>query len=731
MNMMNNLKTHLLLALFAGLSFGSCTMDEGEEAEVSEFGAEHKEYVFDWKGGSRGITVLSNQTFQAELLDADNGWLRLDNENNTYFGDNTIPVTADANSGFPRMQRLRIWTHDRSDTLLVKQKGYTDPELNLVTRNISVLGDGGQAMAQIQTNIEIEEMNVEVLYGEEEAEEWISDLSITNGYLMMKTAPNTDREALRNARIRLTYTDGWEKTLTATVFVMQANALNEFGKKITFEELRDMVGRINRDVYIEGRIISDIGNGNNGENSMRTQTQIDYTETHRTVYIQSLDGKMGFMIKTPTVEDNIFERYSTVRLLLKGAILKEETEPKRYILERVTSTMVMSSLAGSAADVPVKEKYYSELTDDDLYTWVTLRDCELPVRKGSLTPINEGYSRATGANRISKYSMLVRDRKGDSFYMLTNTTCLYRRDGSMLPYGSGTISGVLVHETDDRFEWGGEPGMGEIGRYQIRHLEKSDIALKPDFKDSFSALLTEYRYGKLENHNFRPTTGDNGYLTHTCPDPVTHDAGYGMSDASYLGPVGNSDNPDGGENKGNINGNGVVEDGRQMCTSEDTNKDGKGNVSSADFSAWGNECNWWSTVTNRSEAWLLHLSTEGISTDMLSMQVAVHNRSVGLAPRYMRVDWSEHGDNSRDDWNYIGEFSVPDIVYWSKTQFWQSAGFKHVNVPLPLELLGRKDVCIRFSAASNKAGSKDEYDASPIGDKGSMAFSYIGIRYNK
>ena len=155
-------------------------------------------------------------------------------------------------------------------------------------------------------------------------------------------------------------------------------------------------------------------------------------------------------------------------------------------------------------------KRYNELTDMDVYTWVTLADCELPVRKGSLTPINEGYARSTNANRETKYPMLVRDKNGDSFYMLTNTTCKYRRDGSMLPYGSGNISGVLVHETHDRFVWMGSKDMGDIGRYQIRHLTREDIALEKDFENSFSALLTEYRYGKLESHIFRPTTGDNG-----------------------------------------------------------------------------------------------------------------------------------------------------------------------------------------------------------------------------
>ena len=324
----------------------------------------------------------------------------------------------------------------------------------------------------------------------------------------------------------------------------QANAKNEFGHEISFSEVRDLVGIVNKDVYIEGRIISDIGNGNNGENMMTGQTSIDYTETYRTAYIQSLDGSQGFMIKTVTEDDNIFERYSKVRILLKGVTVEAESNPERYILKKVTSAMVMSSVSGSAADIPQKVKRYNELTDMDVYTWVTLADCELPVRKGSLTPINEGYARSTNANRETKYPMLVRDKN-----------------------------------------------MGDIGRYQIRHLTREDIALEKDFENSFSALLTEYRYGKLESHIFRPTTGDNGYLTFTHPDEKSGDAGWGVSDPSYLGPIGNESNPDkekpwGGTNKGNVNGNGIVENGKQMCSDPGTNNDCNRNLNSAEFTDW-------------------------------------------------------------------------------------------------------------------------------------------------
>lgn len=739
--MMKQIKSRcrkLLLPLLGGLMLTACEKDNGEETRVSEFGPVKKEIIGPWKSGTVNIPVLSNQPYDIALINPDNGWLTLDTEGRgTHFtGDDLFKVHISTNDGFPRMEGIRLWTHDRADTVYIKQEGFISPELSFSTRSITVLGDGGQATAQLTTNLELEDLGQQIVYTSSDEGGWISDLDISNGFLILQAAPNADPEALRNARITLSYRDGWNRTTESTVYITQANAKNEFGHEISFGEVRDMVGPVNRDVFIEGRVISDIGNGNNGENSMKTMTSIDYTETYRTAYIQSLDGSQGFMIKTATEDDNIFERYSKVRILLKGATVTQEVDPERYIISNVTSAMVMSSVSGSASDIPQKRKHYSELTDMDIYTWVTLADCELPVRKGSLTPINEGYARNTGANRETKYPMLVRDKNGDSFYMLTNTTCKYRRDGQMLPYGSGDISGVLVHETHDRFVWMGSQGMGDIGRYQIRHLTREDIALEKDFANSFSALLTEYRYGKLESRVFRPTTGDNGYLTFTLPDEKSGDAGWGVSDPSYLGPIGNKDNldkegPTSGIHTGNINGNGVVENGKQMCTDKGTNDDGKGNVSSADFSAWTNKCQWWNTETDRSEAWLLHFSTQGISTNVLSLQVAIQNRVIG-GPRYIKVDWSEHGDNNRDDWNPITEFQVPDIVNWSLTLYWQCAGYKYVNVPLPLELLGKEDVCIRFSAANQKAGGKedDEFDNQII-STGEIAFSYIGVRYNK
>ena len=358
MKQIKSLYRRLLLPLLGGLALTACEKDNGEETRVSEFGPYKKEIIAPWKGGTGSIPVLANQPYDIELINPDNGWLTLDTEGRgTHFtGDDYFKFQATTNDGFPRMAGIRLWTHNRADTVYIKQEGFITPKLDFSTRSIMVLGDGGQATAQLSTNLELEDLRQSIVYTSADEGGWISDLDISNGFLILQTDPNADPEALRNARITLSYRDGWNRTISSTVYLTQANAKNEFGHEISFSEVRDLVGIVNKDVYIEGRIISDIGNGNNGENMMTGQTSIDYTETYRTAYIQSLDGSQGFMIKTVTEDDNIFERYSKVRILLKGVTVEAESNPERYILKKVTSAMVMSSVSGSAADIPQKVK---------------------------------------------------------------------------------------------------------------------------------------------------------------------------------------------------------------------------------------------------------------------------------------------------------------------------------------------------------------------------------------
>lgn len=485
------------------------------------------------------------------------------------------------------------------------------------------------------------------------------------------------------------------------------------------------------------------------------------------------------MIVLSDASDNIFKQFDRVQILLHGAVATLNEEPDRVVLRNVTKNMVVSQVAGTKSSIPVKEKYIGELTDADLYTYVTLKDVEFPVRKGSISPVNEGYAIGTGAHRLSKYPLMVRDINANHIYMYTNTVCVYRNDGTRLPYGSGKISGVIVHERFPRFEWreGADPGemdddvtLGNIGRYQIRHQCKEDIwgQMKDSVEDSFSALLTEYRYWNpdLTEEVCRPTYGENGWMTHTYQQKYTGSAAkeymqatykqhmWGAGTYEYLGPMGNLDTRMFGLHWGNENGLGIVIDpakehfdtehaglanllsynpdgtiewcgpnaasadavGKTMggggINNQSSSMYGKSNVYGGCFTGWASHY-WWDYDTSRPYGWMFNFSTEGISTSHISMQISVLNTQQNwYAPRFWKAEWSEVDSmDEKDDpkWSLIGEYTIPDVSVWANTLYSSIVGYKTVDFELPQDILGKPNVYVRLVPVSDVCSNGSDY----------------------
>ena len=620
----------------------------------------------------------------------------------------------------------------RRDTLYIKQKALIDARIAFANSSIIVPGAGGENKSVIETNVPFSDITVETEYSDPENTDWIQEIEIVDAEseereLVITLDANPAEEVPRSAAVSLSFTDGWDETVSVEFNLLQRTAKETLGRNITFEEFRQNYAlnkKIEDYVIIEGIVVSNPDNRNAGENTQLTTSTIDYTVSERTLYLESKDGRYGISILTNEVEDNIFDQYDHVQLLIQGATGNLVENPDRYELEGVTKSMVISRTAGSASDVPVKEKHMNELTDDDIYTYVTLKEIEFPVRKGSITPVNEGYAIGTNAHRISKYPLLVRDINGDAMYMMTNTNCAYRSDGTRLPYGSGDISGVIVHERFSRFEWRNgadpaemtdDPTLGYIGRYQIRHQNKEDIwgKMQNSVEDSFSALLTEYRYWNpdTENEVQKPTYGTNGWLTHTYQEKYSGSASkeylqatykqhmVGGGTYEYLGPVGNSANNLFGANYGNKNGIGIVIDpskeswnpkmdafisrnpdgtiewcgpyasdqyaasgsggwpgndaiptsSQQINYNGSTSMRGKANVSGNCYTAFSNHY-WWDDDTGRFYAWLINFSTEGISTSHISMQISVMNtQQTFYSPRYWCAEWALTDSQAPED----------------------------------------------------------------------------------
>lgn len=700
-----------------------CKKDDAELSRLSELGTETSLYTVGAEAGELSVDVLSNEEFDI-IVQEDAEWIR--SNVNRLSGDTSFTLAFDANNTFPRSAfvTLHAKTSERYDTITVRQHGAMNPQLVFPVLNTTVLGDGGIVSSELQTNIALEEVDIQVIYPIEETEQWINDdfnYNETTGIFSFSVVNNPHMENLRSAQIRLTYVDGWGQELVSTLYLLQANAQNLFGTLTSFTDVRLWAGnRITTDIFIEGHVVSDAGNPNVGENPQTTPTNINYQQSERTVYIQSLDGKYGFRVETATVADNVFQRFSKVQLLLKGTTLEMENNPNRYTIKGVTSGMLMSQEQGSVETIIKKEKFVSELVDDDIYTFVTLKDLELPIRKGSFTPLNEGYTTLFNAHRTSMYPLLMRDIQGKSIFLLTNTTTPYRRDGSILPQGSGTVSGVIVHEKFTRFEYEDSSmpdEYGNIGRYQIRHLSREDIAIASDVNNGFSVLLAEYQYPNITAGVAYPTNGNNGRLFASNNVNVT-----ASSDYSYLGPVGNN-------YLGNNNqwGTGVLINGSKQNTSSGTNTDGKGLAAASSIAA---NRPWWNYDKNRGEAFILEFSTMGVSTNQLSLQFTTVNWSANGCPRFWAVEWSEHG-NMDGTWQRIDEYTVPDVANWSNTLLHQLAGFKNINIPLPLNMLGKNKVFIRLMVDQNLSSNGNTYATQPITGATNTALGYVALRYNK
>ena len=732
--------TILAMAFFALLLCLSCDKNHFDVNAPDELGmAEHKYYVGEM-GDEISVSFLANKQGTISLLNPDDeSWVRLGAS--SFEADGSFPVLVLANDGFKRRADVLLRTETRSDTVSVFQQGTVEERFYVATGSM-VVYNGSAEVNTVTTDINVPLERIKTEIRQSGDEEWIKDCHLTNSALTFRTTDNTDRNYMRRAAIVLSYEDGWRALQTATVSVLQARSDNKIGTSFTPEELRSVATvsgyTLPEDAFVEGYIVSTTEGGNAGDAQVDDYKQgtgvIDYSMTDCTSYLESLDGRYGFRLIAKSVADNSFTRYSRICLQVGGAVVKKSSgEPVCYTIEGVKSDDILTSADGTHT-MPWKEKSITELTDDDINTLVKIKDCEIAMRKGPFTPVNEGYTSLCGYNRLAKYPILIRDIKGGSMYMFTNMTCPYRRDGNRLPYGSGDIMCIVVHEAYKSFEKD-----GNIGRYQFRHLLRDEINLKPDFQDNFSGIITEFRYARFPSEfettglpNAILATKGNGELCHTHGEVSNFSPSY-----FYIGECGSKKKGKYAEGAGiELDEGGIYEP--WIGTESAQNTDGKGWFAANLKLSWSNKY-WWDSSHNRGYCWLVNFSTAGITSDRVSMQFAMYNNSQSArSPRYWTAQYSlvttSTAAEDDDKWTDIGEFTVPDVAIWASQNDWQTLGTRVYDFPLPTEILGHESVSIRLMPRSNKAAAKaeDSYDSSTVANNsGYNTMDYFAVRYNK
>lgn len=235
---------------------------------------------------------------------------------------------------------------------------------------------------------------------------------------------------------------------------------------------------LDQSYVVDAVVVSDWRSQNMDMNINTSSAKLETRESGRTAYIQESDGSMGVRLIFDVLTENQLERYDRVKLDLKGCTVARTSDPDAVTVRGVRARSFERVESGVAA--AVKLKSISELTDEDIYTMVTLKDVDIIFKDGSYSNVQEDYVpymkeyhedlNYTPTGRLDNWATLMRDAQGSTIYMLVNMLCPWRRTGRSLPKGMGTLSGVIVHAELPRYG-------GDMGRYCIRPVDETDIAL--------------------------------------------------------------------------------------------------------------------------------------------------------------------------------------------------------------------------------------------------------------
>lgn len=558
--------------------------------------------------------------------------------------------------------------------------------------------------------------------------DWISGVKLTSEGLVFKVSVN-DGEEVRTGNIALSYSDADGNQVGATYTVNQ----KVFPREISAADVRALApGEISVVNYLEGYIISDYTSPNIIESEQTKQFYFDRSIQKRTAYLQSVDGKYGFRLTFATETDAEIARYTKVWIALKGLTLSKESNPDRYQISGITAENIIFSEAGDASKLAPKYKTIAELTDDDIYTLVNVKDVEIMCKDGAYTNATDGYSLKETANPFSGSAsaprwdvspLLCTDKDGSVIYMLTNANCTWRRGGaddtsaackntwdrkwgSLVPQGSGTFVGIVVAEQQVTNRY------GDCGRYQLRYMAPEDIQLNGS---KFSTTLVEWNW--------------NNYTADTVPEVGSGSLNIYSATAAAASDFNNTYN---GRNQDGGNG-GTTSNQKGLCAN----------------AALKLTNSWWDFTNDEGRYFDLSFSTSGIIGSNMVFGIVWNHGAMGNttlnSPAHWKLRYSVDGGATFNDVPDCEIIKNRSIVWWTTTSQDSCPGFKDHLRKLPNECFNKENVVIRVQVADKvtdinpnpSAVSDDSYKNFLGIEKGTLTdvateirIGTITVRYN-
>lgn len=705
----------------------ACVM-QPELKSITELGCAQPEITVGSASGRTAFGIVSSSEVSVEIINGDD-WVEL-SDPGSFNGDFSLELRYYSNPGEERMATIRLCCGDRQLDLKLIQEGESGTRFNFVQTNITVPYLSGPCKAELQTDLQSSRIVSSVIYpdGGSWIEEPLDEVK-EDGTLIFAVAEN-DSDRARTAIICLNSYDKVGRSIEARLHVTQETSSASEAIPLSIKDLGTLSltegdfsadGILLKNYVISGRVISDNSEGNAAPNRNMSSIIQDLGLCGRTVYLQSGEGDeiRGVKLIFNSSDAVSLKRYDFAQISIGGAVFERHTDPEYFTISGLQASNIVSSEPGSIADVPQRHRKISEVTDNDIHTFLTIDGCCIPFSKGPFVPVD-----GTRSSIINKYPMTIMDRNGSTAYLLTNTTAAWARDGKGLPVGSSDISGIIVSETCDNFNWNSSlaaadrrledyvTGIGDIGRWQIRPQTKAEMAFD---EASFCTVLAEW----------------------TCYADVVNKGGltYSASDLREIGP------------------------------SQDWSQKGplassaSGIVPQSDGPAWFGAY-WFSGSHSdpdlESYYWELEVSTSDLTpaNAPLSVQIAAFNcvgADVG-APRYWFLKYSADGENWKtlrassysgtdcvqntaiaEDWTY----TVPDYPKNGSYRQYHLPGAKNMSFTLPPEedLWGREKILIRLMPAKDVSGYDGSrpisYDGYTIQNVRRAVLSYAAIRCNK
>lgn len=501
--------------------------------------------------------------------------------------------------------------------------------------------------------------------------DWISNVTTTTEALSFDVTDNDTKEA-RTAVIKVELAS---KGIAVELKVTQGVKTRQY----SFEELRAVLPSAGEQAFegdfFEGVIVADAGQKNMETNPMTSATSYDDNESAITNYVQSLDGKYGMRLKFATAADNTLKKGDKVKISLAGATLVREDNPVRYTLRGVNANNVTVE---ENVQLAARQKTIAELTDEDVYTLVTLPDVEVPFCYGSWVNVRKEW---IDAKRINFDNRILRDVNGNEIRMIVNTDAEWYLTDAGVPKGSGPVSGVIVNTTSEYY------GSDILGKYQIRPMKLSDIEIKDN---GFSEILVawDYSLGFSRVSSLEATTGTGTFAASSMAQANT-----------FLQFRHTSPYPKGYPKGANIDRSVWWKDGaaKDAVTFQFSTKDAAGKKMTLSFGA---------LIGNYKE------------------------EAASQGPVHWNVEYSLDGTN----YILIEKVMIRPMGAEKSTLLFLPASLDDQCVELPDAIAGQDNVTIRFIAADDATVdfSKKDYSAKVVdGCNSRLVIGPIAVKYNK